>query len=137
MTLLLDTCTFLWIIGGFPIPPRVLEVYRAPDNEVYLSAASAAEIVIKYSSKKPRLTEPPNRLVPAECEARGILPLPVHEESALHVSRLPPLHVDPFDRFLVAQAIVHGQTILTPDSLITQPSGRTDVPSSKVQRSPG
>jgi PIN domain nuclease of toxin-antitoxin system len=45
--------------------------------------------------------------------------LSIDEESALHVSRLPSLHRDPFDRMLVAQAIVHGLAILTPDPLIT------------------
>jgi PIN domain nuclease of toxin-antitoxin system len=58
-------------------------------------------------------------------EAHGIAPLPIDEESALHVARLPLLHRDPFDRMLVSQAIVHGLTILTPDSLITQYPGRT------------
>jgi len=42
------------------------------------------------------------------------------EESALHAGRLPELHWDPFDRMLVAQAIVHGMTILTPDPEIEQ-----------------
>jgi PIN domain nuclease of toxin-antitoxin system len=46
--------------------------------------------------------------------------LGIDEESALHVARLPSLHRDPFDRMLVAQAIVHGLTILTPDPLISQ-----------------
>ncbi|MBK5295074.1 MAG: type II toxin-antitoxin system VapC family toxin [Acidobacteriia bacterium] len=44
----------------------------------------------------------------------------IDEESALHAGRLPGLHSDPFDRMLVAQAIVHGMTILTPDPDIEQ-----------------
>ena len=51
--------------------------------------------------------------------------LPIDEESALHVSRLPILYRDPFDRMIVSQAIVHGMTILTPDPLVTRYPGRT------------
>ncbi len=53
-------------------------------------------------------------------EASGISSLDIDEESALHAGRLPALHSDPFDRMLVAQAIVHSMTILTPDPEIEQ-----------------
>jgi PIN domain nuclease of toxin-antitoxin system len=90
------------------------------DNEVFLSAASAWEIGFKYAKRKIQLAERPERLVPAERAAHGIAPLPIDEESALLASRLPLIHRDPFDRFLVGQAIVHGMTIVTPDRLIAQ-----------------
>ncbi len=47
-----------------------------------------------------------------------LLPLPLDEESALHLARLPALHRDPFDRTLICQALVHGLAILTPDDVI-------------------
>jgi PIN domain nuclease of toxin-antitoxin system len=126
MKLLLDTCTFLWALGGTgDLRGRAADAFRAPDNEVYLSAASAWEIAIKYASGRLVLPRPPDRLITVEREARAILSLPIDEESALHVSRLPNLHRDPFDRLLVAQAIVHGLTILTPDPLVTQYPART------------
>ena len=50
----------------------------------------------------------------------GIESLAVDEESALRVSRLPRLHEDPFDRILVAQAIVHEMVLVTPDDAIQQ-----------------
>jgi PIN domain nuclease of toxin-antitoxin system len=103
----------------------VAELYRAPDNEVYLSAISAWEIAVKHSSGRLALPELPQQLIPAERDRCGIASLPVDEESALHVSRLPLLHRDPFDRMLVSQAIVHGLTILTPDRLISQYPART------------
>lgn len=53
-------------------------------------------------------------------EASGIASLDMDEESALHAGRLPGLHLYRFDRMLVAQAIVHGMTILTPDPEIEQ-----------------
>jgi len=126
MKLLLDACTFLWLLGGAAdVPGRVAEAFRAPDNEVYLSAASVWEIVIKHASGRLVLPCPPDQLIPVERDARAILPLPIDEESALHVSRLPDLHRDPIDRILVAQAIVHGLTIVTPDPLVLQYPART------------
>ncbi len=126
MKYLLDTCTFLWIIGGTgQVPARVLQAYRDPDHEIYLSAASAWEIALKEARGKLPLPEPAPQFVTGEREAHGIASLPIDEESALHLSRLPALHRDPFDRMLVSQAIVHGLTILTPDPLITQYPART------------
>ena len=126
MKLLLDTCTFLWLISDSGnVPVRVVEMYRAPENEVYLSAASAWEIALKCARGRLPLPAPPERLVREEREVRGIDPLPIDEESALHLSRLPALHRDPFDRILVSQAIVHGLVILTPDPLVTQYPART------------
>ena len=121
MKLLLDTCTFLWALSGVPpLPPRVADMVRNPDNEVFLSAASAWEIAIKCATGRLTLPEPPERYVPAMRAERGIAALAVDEESALHASRLPSLHRDPFDRLLVSQAIVHGMTILTPDPILSQ-----------------
>jgi PIN domain nuclease of toxin-antitoxin system len=126
MKLLLDTCTFLWLIGGGrALPARVVQLYQSPETEVYLSTASAWEIAVKYASGRLPLPEPPDRFVPAERTERGIRSLAFDEESAFHVTRLPGLHRDPFDRMLVSQAIVHGLTLVTPDPLITQYPART------------
>ncbi len=51
-------------------------------------------------------------------EEYGLVSLAIDDESALHLLRLPALHRDPFDRILVAQALVHGLAILTPDRAI-------------------
>ena len=126
MTLLLDTCTFLWIVADAPaLSKRARDLFTSADHQVYLSAASAWEIAIKYGLGRLPLPQPPDRFVRDMREAHGIAPLPIDEESALHVSRLPALHRDPFDRMLVSQAIVHGLTILTPDALVTQYPSRT------------
>lgn len=126
MKLLLDTCTFLWTLSGVPpLPPRVAEMVRNPDNHVFLSAASAWEIAIKYATGRLKLPDHPERFLPTMRAQRGIEPLDIDEESALHASRLPPLHRDPFDRLLVSQAIVHGMTILTPDPIVARYPART------------
>ena len=126
MKLLLDTCAFLWAVGDPDrLSRRARDLFLSQEHEVYLSAASAWEIVIKHATGRLPLEQPPDRFVVEQREAAGLAPLAIDEESALHVARLPALHRDPFDRMLVAQAIVHGMTILTPDPLVTQYPART------------
>jgi PIN domain nuclease of toxin-antitoxin system len=121
MRLLLDTCTFLWIVGdAAALSRRARALFQSPEHEVYLSAGSAWEIAIKHALGKLKLPDEPSRFVPEMREAHGIEALPIDEVSTLHIARLPALHRDPFDRLLVSQAIVHGLTILTPDPLVTQ-----------------
>jgi PIN domain nuclease of toxin-antitoxin system len=122
--ILLDTCTFIWLITGEePLPARARAALAT--NEVYLSAVCTWEIAIRFAKGQLRLIEPPDRLVPRARAHYGFASLPVDEESALHVVKLPPLHSDPFDRMLVSQAIVHGLTIVTPDPAITRYPART------------
>ena len=121
MKVLVDTCTFLWIASGSRhLSKTAAAVFMDGNNERYLSAASAWEIGIKHAAGRLPLPERPDIFVPRIREASGIAPLDIDEESALHAGRLPGLHSDPFDRMLVAQAIVHGMTILTPDTEIEQ-----------------
>jgi PIN domain nuclease of toxin-antitoxin system len=126
MRLLLDTCTFLWIVGASKeLSARAREVFADPANEALLSAASAWEIAVKHRLGKLPLPNPPDEFVPVQRAAHGIEPLPVEEESALHVAKLPDIHRDPFDRILVAQALVNGLVLLTPDDPIRQYPVRT------------
>jgi len=126
MRLLLDTCTFLWIVtGSSQLSKRAAELFRDPANEVFLSAVSSWEIAVKFSSGGLRLPSPPMQLVADQREAHAIAPLPLTEQEALYLPRIPHLHRDPFDRMLVCQAIVNGLSILTPDPLITQYPIRT------------
>jgi len=116
MKLLVDTCTFLWIALESPrLSKSATTAFLDQNNERYLSSASAWEIAIKHATGRLPLPERPDILVPRIREASGIESLDIDEESALHAGKLPGLHSDPFDRMLVAQAIVHGLTILTPD----------------------
>jgi PIN domain nuclease of toxin-antitoxin system len=119
--LLLDTCTFLWIVSGSPrLSKTAAAAFLDRNNERYLSAASAWEIGIKHAAGRLPLPERPDTLVPRVRDASGIASLDIDEESACHATRLPALHSDPFDRMLIAQAIVHGMTLLTPDPEIEQ-----------------
>ena len=126
MRLLLDTCTYLWIVGGSSeLSSRARAAFADPANETFLSAASAWEIAVKHRLGRLPLPAPPCEFVPFQRAAHGIEPLPVDEEAALHVAKLPDLHRDPFDRLLVAQAIVGGLLLLTPDDDIRQYPART------------
>lgn len=124
MKLLLDTCVLLWLITGErKLSARVSS--SLPVAELWLSVASVWEIAVKFSKGSLRLPVPPDRLIPAARDRYRISALPIDEESALHVVKLPALHTDPFDRMLVSQAIIHGLTIVTPDPLVTQYPART------------
>jgi PIN domain nuclease of toxin-antitoxin system len=126
MELLLDTCAFLWLITGSPeLSTEARERFRDPANDVCLSSVSAWEIAVKHALGRLPLPQAPDRFIPSMRERHGIAPLPLDEESALHLARLPHLHKDPFDRMLICQALVHGLVILTPDRLISQYPIRT------------
>jgi PIN domain nuclease of toxin-antitoxin system len=119
--LLLDTCTFLWAIeGGGELSETARDALADPDNDVVLSAVSAWEIAVKHALGRLPLPEPPDRYVPAQRSARGIAALPLDEDAALQLVRLPPLHRDPFDRMLVCQALAGALTVVTPDAEIAR-----------------
>ncbi len=121
MKLLLDTVGFLWAAINSPRFSRTArDLVAAPEHDVFLSSVSAWEIAVKHRLGKLELPQAPQRFVPAVRQRFDIDPLPLDEEPALAVGRLPPLHADPFDRMLICQAIVHGLTILTPDQQIHQ-----------------
>ena len=126
MKLLVDTCTFLWIAAESPrLSKTAAATFLDRNNERYLSVASAWEIGIKHAAGRLPLPARPDIFVPRVRTASGIVSLDIDEESALQAGKLPSLHADLFDRMLVAQAIVHGMTILTPDPEIEQYAVRT------------
>ncbi len=126
MRFLLDTCAFLWIItGDEELSEQARGFFTDPGNEVYLSAVSVWEMSVKFSLGRLPLPDAPERFIPSQRERHSVAPLPLDERAALHLHKLPRHHRDPFDRMLICQAIQHGLTILTPDSLITQYAVRT------------
>ena len=124
MRALLDTCTFLWWLTDDPqLSPRARKVISRGDNKLFLSAASGWEMAIKAALGK--ITFPGNlkSFVLEQLNANGLDSLSVEMPHALHVSTLPAIHRDPFDRLLIAQAQLENLPILTPDPQI----GRYDV----------
>ncbi len=126
MRILLDTCTFLWIISDAEdLSATAVESFSSPDNEVYLSAVSVWEIAVKFRLGRLPLPDAPERFIPMQRDRHAVASLPLKEEAVGHLLKLPPLHRDPFDRVLICQAIEHELVLLTPDPLILQYPVRT------------
>lgn len=116
MRFLLDTHVFLWYIGGDGrLPQPFLTAIREPANEICSSVASVWEAVIKFGLGKLPLPSPPAGYLPRQRLAHGIKSLAIEEAAMVHLATLPPLHRDPFDRLIVAQALEYGLTIVTVD----------------------
>lgn len=116
MRLLLDTHVLLWMLGGQRLSREARAAIADPSNDVLLSAASVWEISIKADLG--RLALPKSWL--QEVERQSIQSLPVTAQHALAVAILPPLHRDPFDRMLVAQARHEGLLLVTRDAQMRQ-----------------
>ncbi len=110
--MLLDTHAFLWWSSDDPrLGAAEREAVSDPENEVFLSAASVWEIAIKQALGRIKLPAP----VSATAARHGLVPLPITFEHAETAGSLPPLHRDPFDRMLLAQARVESLTLVTLD----------------------
>ncbi|MBM3955769.1 MAG: type II toxin-antitoxin system VapC family toxin [Planctomycetes bacterium] len=126
MKLLVDTHTFLWFLTDAPsLSATAREAIASADNHVVISAASAWEVTVKYALGKLPLPDEPDRFLPAMRKRAGIELLPIGEAEVCQVHKLPPIHRDPFDRILVAQATVHGLVIVTDDATIGRYPVRT------------
>ncbi len=120
MRILVDTHVFLWLHTE---PERVgehLGLVEDSRNAILVSAASSWEIAIKYGLGRLPLPEPPERYVPERLRIIGAEALAIEHTHALAVAALPPLHRDPFDRLLVAQAGLLDVPILTADPQVAQ-----------------
>jgi PIN domain nuclease of toxin-antitoxin system len=116
MKLLLDTHTFLWLVEGSPNLSTTAQAALAdPGHEVYLSVASIWELAIKVGNKKLVLSEPLDVFVGKWTVTYQLAQLPIDTPHALAVAGLPDHHRDPFDRILIAQALVTGMTVVSAD----------------------
>jgi PIN domain nuclease of toxin-antitoxin system len=111
---LLDTHALIWWDAGALKKPTVRLIQKA--TEVLVSAATVWELAIKQSLGKIRMVGPLSKVV----HAYGFRELPITFAHAEHVRTLPPVHRDPFDRMLVAQAAVESLTIVTRDRMFAK-----------------
>jgi PIN domain nuclease of toxin-antitoxin system len=117
MKLLLDTHTFLWFIIGNPNLSASARVsIEDQTNDKYLSVASLWEIAIKVSIGKLTLFAPFNTLIPQQLSVNGFELLNLEVAHAAALINLPFHHRDPFDRLLIAQAMVEQMQIVSIDS---------------------
>jgi PIN domain nuclease of toxin-antitoxin system len=121
--LLLDTHLLLWASDR---PQRLSEQARRllndPDNALVFSIASLWEVAIKQSLNRSDFRADA-RLLRRGLLDNGYDELPVTGAHAVALDSLPPLHNDPFDRILLAQAKVEGITLLTSDDRVAQYRG--------------
>ena len=123
MKLLLDTHLLLWAAGQPDrLSPAARTQIEAAQNELIFSAASLWEIAIKRGLGREDFRVD-GRLLRRGLLDNGYTELPISCEHVLAIDTLPPLHKDPFDRILLAQALAGGITLLTADTLLAQYRG--------------
>jgi PIN domain nuclease of toxin-antitoxin system len=120
MRLSLDTHTLLWFYGGDESLPESLgEFICNPANECYISIASLWEITIKVGLGKLEIDSPITELF-SFLERNQFWILPIEFENLLFLQQLPHYHRDPFDRLIIAQALIENLPIATKDQLFSQ-----------------
>lgn len=123
MKFLLETHLLLWIAGDTKrLSAKARKLITEPTSELFFSAASLWEIAIKRGLGRDDFK------VDARLLRRGLLDngyreIPIGSEHAVAIDSLPPIHKDPFDRMLIAQAMVEGITLLTSDAVVAQYPG--------------
>jgi len=121
VNLLLDTHVLLWWVTGDRRLSRLIRAAIGSDtNDIAVSAATFWELAIKAGAGRIVLPGDPERFVAEQVAVNAFQVLPVHIRHALKVFGLPSLHRDPFDRMLVAQAVVEEMPILSADPQLAQ-----------------
>ena len=116
MRLLLDTHAFLWFVqGSTTLSNKARILIEDPANQPLLSMASLREMAIKLSLGKLSFTQSFETFVPQQMRANGIALLDIRLRHVASVANLPFHHRDPFDRLLIAQAIVEQLPLLSAD----------------------
>jgi PIN domain nuclease of toxin-antitoxin system len=116
MKLLLDTHTMLWFFWDDPqLSAHAKQLIVDPNNQKLVSIASIWEIAIKTAVGKIHLGEPARIFLPREITRNNFDLLPISFEHATAVESLPMHHRDPFDRLLIAQAMIEKIDLVTID----------------------
>lgn len=117
-TYLLDTHAFLWFVADDPrLSTTAREVMENSESELLLSMASAWEIAIKLSLGRLELGAAFGAFMAEHLERNAIKVLPIRVDHVERVVNLPFHHRDPFDRLIVAQALVDGVSVIGTDRL--------------------
>lgn len=117
MKYLLDTGVWLWSISEpGKLNGNALKILGDGSNDIFVSAASAWEISIKARLGKLRLPLPPAESLPLFMKRQNLKPLAITHAHAIKVFDLPSHHNDPFDRLIIAQAMIENMPVLTADA---------------------
>ena len=116
MKCLLDTHAFLWLNDESErLTQTVIDLCSSGEHEFYLSMASPWEMQIKHQLGKLSLAMPIAELVIKNTQENNIKLLPIDLSHINYLEQLPSHHKDPFDRIIIAQAIIEGMTIISID----------------------
>jgi PIN domain nuclease of toxin-antitoxin system len=119
MNYLLDTHAFLWwIADDARLSAVARKIIASSKNKIHVSAASAFEIAIKANLGRLSEVGDPYITVPFHIRRNNFTNLPISVEDSLRVYSLAPLHTDPFDRLLIAQAKEHSLVLITTDEVV-------------------
>jgi PIN domain nuclease of toxin-antitoxin system len=119
MKYLLDTAVFLWGLDEqHKLNTRAQEILQNRNEEIFVSPIVTWEIVIKQARGKLKLARPTADMVQRASTEFGAGSLPITHVHSLALAELPPLHNDPFDRMLIAQARSENLVLMTADSFI-------------------
>ena len=119
MKVLVDTHVFLWAITGSPkLSRKHRTLWLDEANELCLSFASVWEMLIKAGLGRLPLPAPHTGYIFRQMDENRMTFLGVRASHFTELESLPPLHRDPFDRMLVAQARAEGIPIATTDSAL-------------------
>ena len=118
MRLLLDTHAFLWFIDDSSRLSVQAKDLLESDTDLLLSTASLWEIAIKTSLGKLTLAQPYDLFIPEQMRLNDIEELAISLTHLAVVSTLPFHHRDPFDRLLVAQAMVESLPVVSTDTTL-------------------
>ena len=105
-----------WDVEHVRLSPRALALCQDPNNQLVLSVASVWEMEVKIQLGKLRFEKPLAEMISEQQRANNIEILPVTLPHALALETLPPIHKDPFDRLLIAQAKVEGIPFISRDA---------------------
>lgn len=123
MKLLLDTHLLLWAADDpHLLPSLARDLMADTGNELIFSTVSLWEIAIKSTLKRHNIRADP-RVLRRRMLDNAYIELPLFSTHAVAIDTLPPIHKDPFDRILVAQATVEGITLLTVDPQVARYPG--------------
>lgn len=116
MTLLLDTCAFIWLASApEQLGDKAAKVLDEPTNERVLSLASVWEITLKHHTGKLLLPSPPKIWIEQQPRLQDISVLPLQRDVLYLSGNLPRVHKDPFDRVIAADALNRDLQLRSPD----------------------
>jgi len=125
MKYLIDTHLLLWAAAD-KLPKKAIPYFSDKENTLLFSSASIWEIIIKAGLNRPDFQVDPAALYWGLLD-NGYMEINITSHHVLLVADLPPLHKDPFDRILIAQARAESAVLLSSDKILSQYSPVTYI----------